>query len=258
VHQVFRIDRRALRSIAAPALSEMRSRARATLMSLARPDDGGWTAVAALAGSKGDVMVMHFRPTLDSASAAQAQLAREPLFDLLIPEYAFLSVTEAGFYHLSAEAEKQAVARGGAAGDDAFRAFVSQRMRAELDSDHVKRRLYPPLPSNMPYVSFYPMSKRRAVGQNWYTQPLAERSRLMMSHGMIGRRYAGKVFQVITGAIGLSAWEWGVTLFAKDPLDFKRLVTDMRFDEASAVYGDFGEFYVGRIVDAASWVEGIA
>src|SRR5437764_15169503 len=100
----------------------------------------------------------------------------------------------------------------------------------------------------MPYVCFYPMSKRRDALQNWYTLTLDERSRLMQSHGSTGRRYAGKVQQVITGAIGLDAWEWGVTLFAKDPLDFKKLVTDMRFDEVSAKYAEFGDFYVGRLM----------
>jgi chlorite dismutase len=92
------------------------------------------------------------------------------------------------------------------------------------------------------------MSKRRQAGQNWYTLSLEERSRLMQSHGMTGRRYAGRVQQVITGAIGLDAWEWGVTLFAKDPLDFKKLVTDMRFDEVSAKYAEFGEFFVGKFL----------
>ena len=100
----------------------------------------------------------------------------------------------------------------------------------------------------MPYVCFYPMSKRRGESQNWYTLSLDERSRLMQAHGLTGRRYAGKVQQVITGAIGLDAWEWGVTLFAKDPLDFKKLVTDMRFDEVSAKYAEFGDFYVGKVI----------
>jgi peroxiredoxin len=99
----------------------------------------------------------------------------------------------------------------------------------------------------MPYVSFYPMSKRRDAEQNWYTLTLDDRSRLMQAHGLTGRRYAGRVQQVITGAIGLDNWEWGVTLFARDPLEFKKLVTDMRFDEVSAKYAEFGEFYVGRI-----------
>jgi chlorite dismutase len=92
------------------------------------------------------------------------------------------------------------------------------------------------------------------VGQNWYALSLDDRSRLMHAHGLTGRRYAGRVQQVITGAIGLDAWEWGVTLFARDPLEFKRLVTDMRFDEVSAQYAEFGTFYVGEIARPSEWV----
>ena len=104
----------------------------------------------------------------------------------------------------------------------------------------------------MPYICFYPMSKRRVPGQNWYAQTLDERSRLMQAHGRTGRRYAGRVVQIITGSIGFEAWEWGVTLFAADPLDFKKLVTDMRFDEVSATYAEFGDFFVGRLAPEAN------
>jgi chlorite dismutase len=110
----------------------------------------------------------------------------------------------------------------------------------------------------MPYVSFYPMTKRRAVGQNWYAQPVEERSRMMVAHGITGRRYAGRVVQIVTGAIGLDAWEWGVTLFARDPLDFKKIVTEMRFDEASAHYAEFGEFYVGKRAEPGDWLATLA
>jgi len=117
----------------------------------------------------------------------------------------------------------------------------------ERGDPHVARRLYPTVPPDMPYLCFYPMTKRRDAGQNWYTLTLDERSRLMLAHGQTGRRYAGRVLQIITGAIGFDAWEWGVTLFAKDPIDFKKLVTEMRFDEVSAKYAEFGEFFVGKL-----------
>jgi hydrogen peroxide-dependent heme synthase len=103
------------------------------------------------------------------------------------------------------------------------------------------------------FVSFYPTSKRRDAEQNWYTLPLRERSDLMRRHGLVGRRHAGQVRQIITGSIGFDCWEWGVTLFAADPLALKRVVTDMRYDEASAKYAEFGEFYVGRVVEPRSW-----
>ena len=207
----------------------------------------GWSAMVALIGSTADFMLIHFRPTLDEIAQVRDGLSvpfAEMPFELV---YGFLSVTEAGLYHVTAELADAAVARGGEFGDQEYRASMAARVAVESEAVQVQRRLYPPLPTDMPYVCFYPMSKRREPGQNWYTLPLAERSRLMRSHGMTGRAYAGRVQQIITGSIGFDAWEWGVTLFAKDPLDFKKLVTEMRFDEVSAKYAEFGDFYVGRL-----------
>ena len=208
----------------------------------------GWSVVVQLIGSMADLMVIHFRPTLDAIGEVQRIVESLPISDHLDLEYAFLSVTEAGLYHLTAKLAQEAAARGGTVGDETYLAAMGERAAAERSAGHVQRRLYPPPPGDMPYVSFYPMSKRRAPGQNWYMLSLDERSRLMQTHGLTGRRYAGRVQQIITGAIGFDSWEWGVTLFAKDPLDFKKLVTDMRFDEVSAKYAEFGEFFVGKRV----------
>lgn len=285
VHQVWRVNRAAVRGLSGEARREMESLARHAWGRLAshaeakvhgsagvgapEPDgaDGaaeaaaegateraGWSAVAELVGSLGDLLVMHFRPTLDAVGEAERVAAASPVFDYLEPVSTFLSVTEAGLYHITAAVAAAREAAGGAAGDAGYQAELAVRSAAERRNPHVARRLYPPLPEGMPYVCFYPMSKRRAEGQNWYALTLAERSRLMQAHGVTGRRYAGRVQQVITGAIGLDAWEWGVTLFAKDPLDIKRLVTDMRFDEVSAQYAEFGSFYVGRLAEGADWI----
>lgn len=250
LHQVFSIDRRALRALDDATRRRQEQQLCVALTELASPEDGGWSAPARLIGSTGELMLVHFRPTLDALGAVQQRLAREPLMDAMHPVYSFLSVTEAGLYHITAQLAKDAEQRGGTVGDAAYTEALAQRAEAERSSAHVQRRLYPPRLPEMPYVCFYPMSKRRKVGQNWYALTLEERSRLMYSHGMIGRRYAGQVVQVITGAIGLDAWEWGVTLFGKDPLTFKKLVTDMRFDEASAQYAEFGDFFVGKMVTA--------
>jgi chlorite dismutase len=210
----------------------------------------GWSARVDLIGSRAHLMVIHFYPTLEAIAAAQARMDKLNADGKwnLEPVYTFLSVTEAGLYHITAQLAADAEKRGGSVGDDQYRAEMGKRIETESSSDHVKRRLFPQPPTDMPYVCFYPMSKRREADQNWYTLSLDERSRLMHAHGLTGRRYAGRVQQVITGAIGLDAWEWGVTLFAKDPLDFKKLVTDMRFDEVSAKYADFGEFFVGKLI----------
>jgi hydrogen peroxide-dependent heme synthase len=251
LHQIFAVPP------SARAASDSSACAAAALRELACPPEGGWSALFQIVGSKADVMLLHFRPTLDDISAAQQRVAREPLFQQLARVYSFLSVTELGLYHVTAELARATTARGGEVGDAEYRSALAERVRAEREGAHTQRRLYPPLPADMPYVCFYPMSKRRQPGQNWYELSLDERSRLMYGHGLTGRRYAGRVLQVITGAIGFESWEWGVTLFARDPLDFKKLVTDMRFDEVSAKYAEFGEFFVGRRVEGSEWVEGL-
>ncbi|HTE47614.1 MAG TPA: hydrogen peroxide-dependent heme synthase [Gemmatimonadaceae bacterium] len=250
LHQIFSIDRDAVRArrnatvvASVPRVDSTRANGDAN----AEPATGGWTAVVPLIGSVADVMVLHFRSTLDELGQAQQSVDRLPVRSMLRPVYSFLSVTEAGLYHLTATLAAEAEQRGGSVGDEIYAAELAKRSAAERDSTMVQRRLYPPIPDGLPYVCFYPMNKRRDTGQNWYSLTLDERSQLMRAHGRTGRRYAGRVSQVITGAIGFDAWEWGVTLFGKDPLDFKKLVTDMRFDEVSAKYAEFGDFYVGKL-----------
>ena len=256
LHQVFSYDRPLLRTMRAAPHADIRAEAR-ELSAVVAPSVDGWSAIVPLIGSRADVMLVHFRASLDEIGEAQRRVAKVEIFDAMTPTYSFLSVTEAGLYHASAQLAAEAVDRGGTVGDDTHRAAMTQRVAKERASEHVQRRLFPRQPDNMPYVCFYPMSKRRAVGQNWYALPLEERSRLMMAHGTTGRTYAGKVSQVISGAIGLDAWEWGVTLFAADPLEFKKIVTDMRFDEVSAQYAEFGEFYVGKSATVAEWLSSL-
>jgi chlorite dismutase len=253
LHQIFRArggksDAANLRGLAKRARASL-APPRATRSKKKVAPPSGWSCFARLIGSASDLMAIHFRESLDELARVQDAFGASAVAKELELAYSFLSITEAGLYHITAQLAREAAARGGAVGDADYAKSLADRAAAERDSAHIQRRLYPPLPADMPYVCFYPMSKRRDEGQNWYTLSLDERSRLMYAHGLTGRRYAGKVQQVISGAIGLDAWEWGVTLFARDPLDFKKLVTDMRFDEVSAKYALFGEFYVGRLIE---------
>jgi chlorite dismutase len=238
-HQAFTIRRRALRTHPSAELRAARSAAARVLEAASAPADGGWSAVVRLVGSLADVLIIHFRPTLDALGAVGEEVAQLELLDCLRPTFSFLSVTEVGLYHLPPFASPQTE--------------LAESIHAERESEHNQRRLFPSLPADMPYLSFYPTSKRREPEQNWYTLPLKERSALMRSHGLVGRRHAGQVRQIITGAIGFDCWEWGVTLFAADPLALKRVVTDMRYDEASARYAEFGEFFVGRVTEPREW-----
>jgi chlorite dismutase len=122
---------------------------------------------------------------------------------------------------------------------------------AGMPEEHLKARLYPDIPPravHMPAWCFYPMSKKREVDANWFTLPFDDRKALMHEHGTSGRKYAGRLVQYITGSAGLDDFEWGVTLFAVSPDVLKEVVYTMRFDQASAIYGEFGEFYTGFVV----------
>jgi chlorite dismutase len=138
------------------------------------------------------------------------------------------------------------------AGLDVVDSYVSLTELSEYAQgvpDEMKQaRLHPQLPpAGKPAFCFYPMSKRRAAADNWFTLSYDERKELMYAHGASGRRFAGRVLQVITGSTGLDDFEWGVTLFAEHPDDLKEVVYTMRFDEASARFAEFGPFYTGMV-----------
>jgi len=120
----------------------------------------------------------------------------------------------------------------------------------ELPPEMVEARLHPRLPpAGMRAICFYGMSKRRGVGANWFTTPFEDRKAMMYEHGASGRAFRGRVLQLVTGSTGVDDWEWGVTLFAADPADLKEVVYTLRFDEASARFGEFGPFYTGLVAE---------
>jgi chlorite dismutase len=137
---------------------------------------------------------------------------------------------------------QQLAERGLQPHSEEWKAAVEEQIARQRES--MRPRLWPEIPANR-YICFYPMDRKRGEDKNWYTLPIEERQRQMREHGLVGRRYAGEVKQIITGSIGFDDWEWGVDLFADDPLVFKKLIYEMRFDEVSAVYALFGHFYVG-------------
>jgi peroxiredoxin len=161
--------------------------------------------------------------------------------EVLAPVYSFFSMTERSEYlPTEEEVTRSLLERGISPGSPPWEAELSsfrERQRYLTEA-----RLYPTLP-NWPFACFYPMRKKRVPGANWYALSFEERRKLMQGHGAIGRKYQGKVLQMVTGATGFEEWEWGVTLFAKDPADIKAIVYEMRFDPVSAHYGEFGPFF---------------
>ena len=200
------------------------------------------TAVYSLIGHKGDLMFLHFRKTFEELNQAEIALARLRLSEFLEPTTSYLSMVELGLYESTLKLYASLAERG----IEPHSAEWNQEIETQLARQRqaMAQRLWPAIPDRK-YICFYPMDRRRGESVNWYQVPMAERQRMMHEHGTVGRRYAGDVQQIITGSIGFDDWEWGVDLFAEDPLVFKKLIYEMRFDEVSAAYALFGTFYVG-------------
>jgi chlorite dismutase len=206
------------------------------------------SAVFSLFGHKGDLMFVHFRDSFDELNDTEGRLRKLALFDFLEPTASYLSMVELGLYESTQKVYAALAERGVQPYSPEWTAEIEDTMNRQREAMRV--RLYPEIP-NSKYLCFYPMDRRRGEDKNWYQVPMADRARMMHEHGLVGRRYAGTVKQIITGSIGFDDWEWGVDLFADDPLVFKRLIYEMRFDEVSAVYALFGTFYVGKRLRAA-------
>jgi len=184
----------------------------------------GDSSLYSILGHKADLMFLHLRSTPDELNALENAFARTRLADFTTRPYSYVSVTELGLY--------EAQARG----------VIENPMEVPF----VRARLKCHPPADKPYMVFYPMNKRRGEHENWYMLPMDERRGMMRSHGTIGHKYFGIVQQMITGSVGFDDWEWGVTLYAADPLQFKKLVYEMRFDEVSARFAEFGPFLMGK------------
>jgi chlorite dismutase len=204
--------------------------------------DEGANAFVQLLGHKGDLMIIAFRRSFDDLGRAQLALSRQKLHGYLTPTASYVSIVELGMYEMTAKIHRQLAERHLVRGSDDYNQAFDDEM--ERQRQRVSSRLFPAIPRAR-YVCFYPMDKRRGEANNWYTVEFQRRAEMMLEHGKVGREYAGKVTQIITGSIGFDDWEWGVDLFADDPLTFKKLIYEMRFDEASAKYAEFGPFYAG-------------
>jgi chlorite dismutase len=240
-HDMFTVNWPQWRALSTAARDTIIEESAAWLSDQATPAQGS-SAMFSLLGQKGDLLLVHFRPSLETLDAVKLGLRQTSLFAFLQPVYGYLSVIELGLYEVIAAVQRKLAAAGLQAGTPAYEDAYQQELVAQKTA--MGDRLYPGMPPQR-YLCFYPMSKKRGEVHNWYALSMDERRQLMRGHGMVGRKYAGKVTQIISGSVGFDAWEWGVSLFADDPLVFKKLVYEMRFDAASALYALFGDFYVG-------------
>jgi len=241
LHQMLKVRWSSWRQVPQTEKAEIIKEASGFLSPLEQNQNGP-SALFSMLGHKGDLMLVHFRESFVALNDAEMQLARLRISDFLDPVSSYLSVVELGLYESTTKTYRALMDRGIEPHSPEWKREIEETLARQKEAMH--SRLYPAMPPNQ-YVCFYPMDRRRGEDKNWYTLPIQERQRQMNEHGLVGRRYAGEVKQIITGSIGFDDWEWGVTLFADDPLVFKKLIYEMRFDEVSAVYALFGAFFVG-------------
>jgi len=216
--------------------------AREAAAALAAMEATGETALFSLLGHKGDLLLIHFRSSFDELNAAELSLNRLKLQEFVEPSASYVSVVELGLYDSTVKLYQSLTERGVPIHSEEWNREVEELMERQRQA--MRPRLFTKIPDKR-YVSFYPMDRKRGEDKNWYTLPIQERQRQMDEHGAVGGRYAGKVQQIISGSIGFDDWEWGVDLFADDPVVFKKLIYEMRFDQVSGVYSNFGTFYLG-------------
>jgi hydrogen peroxide-dependent heme synthase len=248
LHQMLRFRRSAWRTLAKPEKSAIAQEASEALSAMEK-NQSGQSALYSLIGHKGDLMLIHFRNSFADLNQAELDLANLGLSDYLESTTSYLSIIELGLYDSTLKIYKELADQGIEPHSDQWKAEIACKL--ERHKEAMCPRLFPEIPPAR-YACFYPMNRLRGEDKNWYTLPIEERARQMNDHGLVGRRYAGEVKQIITGSIGFDDWEWGVDLFADDPLVFKKLIYEMRFDYVSAVYALFGQFYVGVRVPATS------
>lgn len=251
-HLYYSFDRPRLNALA-PTQREAIARSLAQVLDPAAPHAPLRMQLSLVSGHKADFGVMMLDPNPLRIDAVHQALMAGPAGAVLTPGYSFVSVTEISEYVPSPEEYGQRLVREGEAeGSPAYNAKV--KAYGDRLEGMNRQRLTPDIPP-YPSMCFYPMNKKRVAGENWFSLPKEERSRLMGEHARSGMAFAGKVSQLITVGIGLDDWEWGVTLWGANPAYLKDIVYQMRFDEASARYAEFGPFLVGYVGDAERLIE---
>jgi chlorite dismutase len=238
LHDLRRLDRAAWDRLSAPDREKAATEARDLIADAEAVADGGVgrSVTYEMVGHKADLMMVHLRPDVAQLHELERAFDGALVGSCTTRAYSYLSVIEVS---------RHAAPEGTGANVE--------------DSPYIQARLHPEIPEHSGFICFYPMSKRRQGDDNWYLLEPGERAELMRAHGRTGRRYAGKVSQIVSGSMGLDDWEWGVTLFSDDPLQFKKLVYEMRFDEVSARFAEFGPFFVGKRLrpeDMGMWLGG--
>jgi hydrogen peroxide-dependent heme synthase len=243
LHRMFAFDRRTWDALPEKRRAKYATHAGDLFEHLQSGKDGD-VGLAQLVGHKGDLMLTHYARTYDGLAYAQTLVDKLEVREYLQALGSYVSVLELGMYDATGKIHAELQSRGMNPQSPEWIAAFDELVRKQAESPYVGPRLWAKIPRRR-YACFYPMNKKREGGDNWFMLTFEERAKMMTEHGKVGRSYHGQVTQVISGSIGFDDFEWGVDLYADDPLVFKKLVYEMRFDEASARFGEFGPFWSG-------------
>jgi peroxiredoxin len=243
LHRMFAFDRRRWDALDSYRQAAIANEAAALFEEFAADPDQD-CGLAQLLGDKGDLMITNYARSFDALGVAQARTDKLALRDFLTPHHSYVSVLELGLYGDTGKIHADLRERGLKPYSEDWNAAFDAALADVARDPRNAGRLAARIPQRR-YVCFYPMNKKREGADNWYNLPFEDRAKMMVEHGKIGRSYHGHVTQVISGSIGFDDWEWGVDLYADEPLIFKKLVYEMRFDEASSRFGEFGRFWTG-------------
>jgi chlorite dismutase len=243
LHRMFAFDRRRWAELPQDEQTSLAREAAEALSGFVNSADAD-AGLAQMLGHKADLMFTHYARTFEGLAAAQTALDRCAVTDYLEPRDSYVSVLELGLYDATAKIHATLKERALKPFSPEWNAAFDELLEEQANHPRNAGRLWARIPQRR-YVCFYPMDKKREGSDNWYMLPFEERAKLMLDHGKIGRSFHGLVTQVISGSVGYDDYEWGVDLYADDPIVFKKLIYEMRFDEASARYAAFGPFFTG-------------
>jgi hydrogen peroxide-dependent heme synthase len=243
LHQMFAFDRLTWDQLPQSERSKIVQETMTALEELKNGEDTD-IGLAQMVGHRADLMITHYSKNYDGLAHAQTVIDKLRLTEYLASSTSYVSILELGLYDATAKIHEALSQKDLKPHSQEWNQAFDDLLKDQERVPHHAGRLWARIPQRR-YVCFYPMDKKRGEDVNWYMLPYEERSKMMLEHGKIGRTFHGLVTQVISGSIGYDSYEWGVDLYADDPLVFKKLIYEMRFDEASAKYGHFGEFYSG-------------
>jgi hydrogen peroxide-dependent heme synthase len=252
MHLFYRIDRARWAQLGSEAALQARTKLEALCAANSNPSHPRLTTYANV-GGKADLVFMIYAAELGQVGQIHRDLEACFAPGVLQTVFSYLSITELTEYMPTEEDSRNMLINQEKLSPDSEAFKTRMAESAKKRAEYEQYRLYPEMP-DWEVMGFYPMNKRRSGNDNWYSLDFAARKRLMGGHARVGRKYAGRVSQLITGSTGIDDWEWGVTLMAHQVDSLKEIVYEMRFDEVSARYGEFGTFYVNiRLQPADLW-----